>query len=345
MKSFEYYLTLFKRYLAGRGFAAGTVRVYLYAVTLFIHYAHLREKYSAADIAAKDIYDFAEHLQNEESRYGKPFSPRSIQKFLSAVVLFFRFLYRNEYILLNPAESCVFDLSRAERPREIFTRDEINAFLESIEYGDAVWLRNRALFELMYSSGLRVGETAGLNLSDIDLADRVLTVRDGKGLKDRYAPFSKVAAYFLKKYIERGRGELLKKVSYNEKAALFVTRNGRISVINIQKCFKKICETLDLSSKNLTVHSVRHSTATHLLTSGADVRYVQELLGHKDIQTTVRYTHLIMDHLKRAYRSSHPRENDYYEEIDEEYMRDVETLKDEIVRVRLLKGRKVNVLD
>jgi len=117
---------------------------------------------------------------------------------------------------------------------------------------------------------------------------------------------------------------------------LFLTVKGRMKSDAIRKVFKETVEEIGIQRDNLTPHSIRHSTATHLLEAGADVRYVQELLGHEDIQTTVKYTHLMMENLKKAYKSAHPRENQYFEEIDSGYLLQIEKLKEVIIAQRKL---------
>jgi site-specific recombinase XerD len=253
---------------------------------------------------------------------------------LSVLSAWCAFLYRNDYILTNPMEGYVGEVRVMEEPKEIFTTEEMALFLDAIDVDAPQGLRNRALFELLYSSGLRVSEAVNLNVPDIDLAGRVLIVRLGKGSKDRFVPFSDVAAIFLARYLEHGRGETVRYRTFKDEGALFLTSYGRITYVTIRNVFRDTLAAAGIEKRRRTVHSIRHSCATHLLEAGADVRYVQELLGHESIETTVRYTHLMAERLKQAYKSAHPRENEYFEEIDDEYLKRLEELTEEIVRSR-----------
>ncbi|OHD63881.1 MAG: hypothetical protein A2176_09920 [Spirochaetes bacterium RBG_13_51_14] len=347
MKSFEYYLLLFENYLKGIKYQKNTIQNSALAVTLFIEFARTRGAGSIHDFTEADIKDFIESQRAAYGRYGKPLKPGSLKRRIAGLRHFFRFLYRSEYILVNPMEDVPADIKGIESRKEIFTREEMSAFLDAIDPSTSSGhrttspngLRNRAIFELIYSSGLRISEAVNLNLADIDLAGRMLIVRQGKGGKDRFVPFSDVAALFLKKYIESERKRLERHTRPDDRNALFLSEYGRLKDITVRKAFGKILENIGTTRKNLTVHSIRHSCATHLLEAGADVRYVQELLGHESIETTVRYTHLMMENLKKAYKSAHPRENKYYEEIDEEYLRHVDKLKAEIEKRRQINTR------
>lgn len=157
-------------------------------------------------------------------------------------------------------------------------------FLDSIDISVEPGLRDRAIFELMYSSGLRISEVWKLNVSDMDFAQRILKVVEGKGSKDRFVPFSKVAGYFAKRYIDSDRRRLVKRVKADFRDAFFLTVNGRIIRKNVKKRFDKILE--------------------------------------------------MMDNLKRTYRSYHPRENMYSDEIDRKYLGEISSLKEEIVRTK-----------
>jgi site-specific recombinase XerD len=330
MKSLEYCIMLFENHLKGRGFKEDTIHSKLYAVGLFCEFILERGKDAVTGIGPEDIKNFYEYLQGVESRRNRALASSTIGKRLTDLRAFFRFLYRREYILTDPMDDLAFEIKGAGERKEIFTRDEINAFLDAIDTGKTHGMRNRAIFELMYSSGLRISELTNFDLADIDLAERILSVREGKGGKDRFVPFSETASLFLARYIEGERSKILKRLRRKDEKALFLTVEGRIKHWAIRKVFNKIIDELDIRRENLTPHSIRHSTATHLLEAGADVRYVQELLGHEDIETTVKYTHLMMENLKRAYKSAHPRENQYYEEIDGEYLENVRSLKEEI---------------
>jgi len=334
MKPFEYHAALFEKHLAGIKRSGTTLRHTRHTLLLFARFLRERDKESVHDVTEADIRDFNEHLLVKTSRYKKPYSAGSVEGMLSKLSGFFAFLYRTDHILADPMEGYIADIRGTILPKDIFTEEEMGSFLDAIEVTLTNGPRNRAIFELLYSSGLRISEAVKLNLTDIDLAARVLIVRLGKGGKDRFVPFSEVASAFLKKYIETERTEITKYATFKDEGALFLTPYGRITYVTIRNVFRDTLLCAGIEKKRRTVHSIRHSCATHLLEAGADVRYVQELLGHESIETTVRYTHLMMEHLKKAYKSAHPRENRYYEEVDDEYLRRLEKLKGEIVRGR-----------
>lgn len=335
MKTFDYLIAVYEKNLYGRGLMKGTILSKMFAASAFLEYVQNEKgKDAITDITTSDITDFVKHLQESESRRCRPYSPGTVRKRLSDIKTFFRFLYRNEYILVDPMETFMLQIKVITKKKEIFTLDEMNAFLDSIDVNTTHGMRNRAIFELMYSSGLRVNEVVNIDLHDLDLGERILTVREGKGRKDRFVPFSDTADLFLKKYIKGERNKMISRRRYREKSAFFLSVEGRIKHWTIREVFDKIILGLGMKRENLTPHSIRHSTATHLLEAGADVRYVQELLGHENIETTVKYTHLMLDNLKKAYKSAHPRENDYYEEIDDEYLQNVKKLKDDIMNDR-----------
>ncbi|MCP4132432.1 MAG: tyrosine-type recombinase/integrase [bacterium] len=332
MKNFNSLLQLFENYLKGLRYSEITIRKNKYAVKQLIDFVEERGKKNASAIKENDIKSFVEYLRDTPIGNGKPCKVSTINSKIFALNHFFRFLYRNDFIILNPMETGSYEIKKIESKKEIFTREEIGRFLDKVDINSEQGVKYRAIFELMYSSGLRVGEVVNLNIEDIDLADRILIVKEGKGKKDRIVPFSEVAVMFLKKYIEGERKKVLKNVSLTDEKALFFTYHRRIKYDTIKNKFNKILHSLEMKRENLTTHSIRHSTATHLLEAGADVRHIQELLGHEKIDTTVRYTHVVMENLKRAYRSSHPRENQFYEEIDEEYFESIAMLKNDILR-------------
>ena len=324
MKSVISYLILFLEYLTGLGYADVTIKAYRRSINSFDDYLNRVNKNDVREVRKEDVIAFIKSYEGRKTRFNRSFNAQSLYRTASHIKHFFKYLYRNEVILFNPVEDLPFKKGIMNK-KEIFRKKEINNFLD-IET-DEVY---KALFELIYSSGLRISEVINLNLSDVDLKDRMLTIREGKGSKDRYIPFNEIAEKYLEKYIQGERKRLLKKVKGEDKKALFLTSRGRIKGAGIRTRFKKLLNDVKLTGRKLTVHSMRHSTGTHLLESGADVRYVQELLGHESIETTVAYTHLMMENLKRAYKSAHPRENKYYEEVTEEYLEDLKKLEDEI---------------
>ena len=339
MRTNKEYLMIFKNHLEGAGFKENTIKAYIRSINMFIDFILKKGTGSIIDIRENDFNDFHRILTNTITIFKKPYSPATVRMTLLCIKRFYRFLYRYEYILNNPVANCPSVKKGFENKKEIFTQDQMSIFLNSISTDNSCKERDRAFFELMYSSALRVTEQLNLNLTDIDMSQRLLTIHQGKGDKDRIIPFSKAALVFLKKYIDNSRKVFAKKIKSEDKKALFLSREGRVCNQTMRLSFKKYLKQAGIKRKRLTIHSVRHSTATHLLESGAGVRYVQELLGHESIETTVKYTHLMMENLKKAYKSAHPRENRYYDEVTDDYLENLKKLKEEIKRRKLINKR------
>lgn len=284
------------------------------------------------DLGEKKLTEYIKKISKTISHFNKPLDQSTVNKYISHLEIFFKYLYENEYILVNPLEDLNLKVSVVGKVRAVFTGEEIGLFLDNIDIKDATGQRNRALFELMYSSGLRCSEIQKLELGDIDFNNRIILLKCAKGKKDRYVPFSAVSCSFLLKYVSEGRCEQKKAIDKNEiNKYVFLGSRTRLSYSVLRKIFKKYLELVDFDRKNFTPHSIRHSTATHLLENGANIRYVQELLGHKSIETTQIYARPSLESIKRVYKMYHPGENKLYEEIDKEYEKQLLKLKEKII--------------
>lgn len=220
-------------------------------------------------------------------------------------------LYRFGLMDSNPAGQLVEDLPRQESTRRPLTEEEITTFLDQFDTTAPQGLKDRAMFELIYSSGLRVSEAAGLKVAKIDF-ERLLLKVHGKGDKERIVPLSRVAADVLLIYL----GERVNNLDDWVFPGRRLVSDEHIKSTSISERFRDLLRRFDMDDPHISAHSIRHSTATHLLDHGAGVRHVQELLGHSTIESTARYTHVVTDHLKRLHRKHHPRENALFEDFD-----------------------------
>ncbi|MDR1836027.1 MAG: tyrosine recombinase [Treponema sp.] len=226
---------------------------------------------------------------------------RTAAKAVSALRSFFRFLIDERLVSDNPAVVLESPRRKARLP-EVMDKETIEALLDTIDTSSPRGCRDRCLFELIFSAGLRVSEAVGLNIRDIDLEGGIAKVR-GKGSKERIVLFGQPAAMRLKEYLEEARPRLAGKV--NKSQALFIGRNGkRLSRKGIWKNYAKSAAIAGTSSH---LHTLRHSFATALLKGGADLRTVQELLGHADLSTTQIYTHVDIGILRENHRRFLPR--------------------------------------
>jgi len=236
-------------------------------------------------------------------------SRRSSARALSAVRTFYRFLHTSESVEANPARAVATPRLEKYLPAYL-DRGQVGVLFDVAETraraGRFVDVRNLAVLELFYSTGMRLSELAGVNRQDLDLVSQQVKVR-GKGRKERIVPVGDHATLALRNY-EAKRDELLHAIgSTADRRAVFLSRTGkRIGVRAVQKAVTSFLHEID-EDAGLTVHSLRHTFATHLLDAGADLRAVQELLGHASISTTQIYTHTSVERLKQVYRKAHPR--------------------------------------
>lgn len=234
-------------------------------------------------------------------------NPATVGRKLSAMRSFFKYLLRENLIENDPASGVVGP--RIGKAIPVFlTVDEVFLLLETPGKNDRYMLRDKAIMEMLYSTGIRVAELVSRNLDDLDFDGEVLRVR-GKGNKERLVPFGRPAKEAVHGWLPERERLIVARVSRGreaEKKALFLNgRGGRLTTRSVERLVRAYGERAGIS-QTVTPHALRHSFATHLLEMGADLRSVQELLGHASLSTTQRYTHLTLDHLNEVYDKAHP---------------------------------------
>ncbi|RPI23107.1 MAG: tyrosine recombinase XerC [Acidobacteria bacterium] len=245
------------------------------------------------------IRDFLTHLTQKGN------AKASVGRKLAAIRSFFRFLYRETVVTSNPARLVTTPRLPQNTPRFLSVK-EVETILAIPDPGTDRGSRDIAILELLYGSGMRVGELVALDVADLSLAERLVKVR-GKGKKERLVPFGQKACAALNNYLQV-RGKLLRRMKTSrEPGALFLNlRGGRLTARSVERNLETYIRK---SSLLLEVHPhvFRHSFATHLLANGADLRCIQELLGHASLSTTQHYTHVSVEELMRTYREAHPK--------------------------------------
>ncbi len=232
-------------------------------------------------------------------------SRRSQARALSAVRSFFRFACRRGHLEANPAEGVRSPKQEKALPRHL-RPGEVENLVEAPDGGDALSRRDRAIMELLYATGLRVSELVGLDWRDIDVGARVLRVI-GKGGKERMVPFGRTAADALKTWLDDWDDVRAKCAADDGREPVFLNnRGGRLRPRSVRRVLDRHAREAGLS-QGVHPHMLRHTFATHLLEEGADLRSIQELLGHSSLSTTQRYTHLDIERLLSTYRQAHPR--------------------------------------
>ncbi|MDD5194362.1 MAG: site-specific tyrosine recombinase XerD [Candidatus Omnitrophica bacterium] len=292
----EAYKEAFFDYLkVEKGLSKNSLFSYAHDLKKYLDYLKEKGITHPAKITRKDITDFLFFLR-------QAIAPVSISRVLSTLKSFHKFLLREKITTGDPTDLIESPKLEKKIP-SILDFEEVNRILKSPNLKDAHGIRDRAILELMYASGLRVSEASSLKLSDINL-DVGFVKCKGKGSKERIVPLGRIAQNFLQKYIDEARPKLLhKKVSIS----LFLAQGGRmLSRQSIWKMIKKTVRDAGIK-KRVSPHTLRHSFATHLLERGADLRSVQEMLGHASITTTQIYTHINKTRLKEIHTQFHPR--------------------------------------
>lgn len=285
----------FQNFLLAQGDELATVQTYQYDLKQLAAFLEHNGK-QLPSAAVGDLRQFVHRLFDLGLR------TTSINRKISAFKTFYRFLLQSRRIEASPAEGI--ELLKARRKLPLVLRvDEVSAILESAGAGTPLGLRDRACLELLYSSGLRISELLDMKVSDLQLPENMLRII-GKGNKERIVPFGSRARRAVEEYLNVGRPAILKTRSSPQ--FILNARGRRLSRMG----FLKILRGYVIRSgvrKRVTPHTFRHSFATHLLEGGADLRVVQELLGHASISTTQIYTHVDREYLKEIHQQYHPR--------------------------------------
>lgn len=288
----------------------------------FLDYLKYQKKYSSLTIEAytRNLNEFTDYLKKEnicsfqEVEYplirgylsflhDKDLSKNSINHRISSLRSLYAFLVKQEIVNDNPM-LLVENVKVPKRNPDFLFPDEMIELLDSINTDSDLGMRNKALLELMYACGLRCSEAVGLTLNCIDFDNNILLIH-GKGNKDRYVPFHDYARQWLILYIQEARNNLTAKTSGTP--YVFVNNRGQMMTNRgIENIIDRVVQNYD-PTKKIHPHTIRHSFATHLLNAGADLRTVQELLGHENLSTTQIYTHITKEHLRNVYLKAHPR--------------------------------------
>ncbi len=291
----EVYIQEFLKYLKfEKNVSELTIKSYGEDLQSFLNFLKIEEPKikKPKDVEPTNIFSYLSFLSK------KGLNKRSIQRHLSTLRSFFKYLLKEEIIRKNPASSVPMPKFTRPLPKAL-QKDEILKLLEEKEEKGWLSKRNMAIFEILYATGLRVSEASSLKLEDIDLNQRILRVK-GKGGKERIVPFGTKAREVIREY--------LKEIPFEGQEYLFLNKNGtKISSRSIHRIVVKYAIKI-LNDKEISPHSLRHTFATHLLMEGADLRFIQELLGHSSLSTTQIYTHIDVQKLIDVYKKTHPRQ-------------------------------------
>jgi integrase/recombinase XerD len=249
------------------------------------------------DVKYKHITKYFEKQRNEE------INSSTVSRYSSSIKGFFVFMLQQGYIEKNPALNLKSTKIARSLP-SVLSFDEVDKILNTPKTNDKLGLRDKAILELLYSSGLRVSELLNLKISDLFFGDEVIRVL-GKGSKQRIVPIGSSAINWITEYLKKTR-PLLEKKAKSENLIFLNSRGSKLSRMAIWKIVNKYCQEAKIE-KEVHPHTFRHSFATHLLEGGADLRAVQEMLGHSDISTTQIYTHIDREYIKQIHKDFHPR--------------------------------------
>lgn len=296
--SFNLYLKSFIGYLSvEKNFSHYTVRSYKSDVVSFFIWCN----YMSPDKVTFDkLREYLHYIQ--KFNYKKTTVARKI----ASLRTFFKYLHMTQYLNSNPAEN----LTAPKKPKSLpkfLTDDEVMSILDNINVNTPAGLRNRAILELLWATGMRVSELSGLNFDDLNLEENEIKVF-GKGAKERIVLVSERAKKYLLQYIKTARPLIVQGSikPTTDTSPVFVNKTGfRLQTKTIRDAINSIVEKIELP-KHVTPHVFRHSFATRLIENGADLRVVQELLGHSSISNTQIYTHISTQHLKQEYFKAHP---------------------------------------
>ncbi|MEW6351987.1 MAG: tyrosine-type recombinase/integrase [Thermodesulfobacteriota bacterium] len=296
----------YRLHLKRKGFSPKSIETYIHALTHFLGFLDDVGVVRPDGLTRETIVAYQEALYTGRSALGRPLALRTQALWLMAVMGFLKYLVREGVLLLNPGEDI--ELPRfgpRNPPRSIPTEAEVEALLAAPDKETPLGLRDSAMLEVLYSTGMRVGELVRLKVYDVELTRGLVRIIGGKGGKDRTVPLGRVAVRAVKAYLEKVRPRYVRSGKTN---TLFVSFTGRrLWPTAVQRQVRIYTKRAGIE-KRVTAHSLRHACASHMLRGKASIRHIQEQLGHRQLSTTQLYTHVEIEDLKAVHSRTHPRE-------------------------------------
>jgi integrase/recombinase XerD len=307
MNSFSDFVAKYQQHLLILNYADLTIENHDFYLNRFVVWLH---ECGISEITAvtKDLVrDYQAHLYEILNRHGEPTGARTQNQALSIVKAFFRFLRENDYLASDPTRDVAYARVPKKLPRSILSGSETKKVIHAPNTRTALGYRDRTILEVLYSTGVRRKELVSLTLQDVDYHDGFVRVNNGKGSKDRVVPIGKIACRYIENYVKQVRPMLVRDPSNNH---LFLTMRGTTpSFSAIEDIVKRHTRKAKIK-KTVSPHTFRHTCATHMLRNKANIRHLQELLGHASLESTQVYAHVSITDLKEVHSKCHPREKD-----------------------------------
>lgn len=318
-------------WLEARGYAASTLHVRRVYLADFATWCEERGVLRPPDLSRVVVDLYQRRIAHAEKKDGSPLSVHTQTQKLSAVAAFCKWLARERLVLYNPAAELELPRRSVRLPRTVLTAEEAEKVLAVPDLGTPLGLRDRAILETFYSTGMRRSELARLSLADLDARRGVVIIREGKGRKDRFVPIGERALAWIAKYLDEVRPLLAKP---DDEGFLFLGSDGDgISRNYLGDMVARVITRAEIGKRG-ACHLFRHTAATLMLEGGADIRFIQQMLGHASLDTTQIYTRVSIHQLKAVHEATHPgarltrrRESDRPEEIDPDEL--IEALDEE----------------
>lgn len=299
----------FVEWLKVKGYSQRTIDDYKCYTCQFIKFMERETSVEQLqEVDGDTIYSYQNYLYHSKSNRGKRLSLESQARKLMAIKRLFDFLIEIDVALINPAAGIKLpQTSKKKLPKGVMSEKQVELLLDQVDTSTAIGFRNRTIMEVLYASAIRNSELRRLSVYDVDTEQFKLTVLNGKGSKDRVVPIGEIACNYVREYVKVIRPKLVGDNA--DQKLMFVSKHGneitRANLIWMVNKYAKKCNDIP---KGVGPHSFRHSCATHMLRHGADIRYVQKMLGHASVATTQIYTNVDESDLKAVHRRCHPRE-------------------------------------
>ena len=301
-------VALFMADLRRRNYRQATLDFTAWRLHAFLKYCTRVGLANVGDVDRQTLQLFKEYLFQYRTGSGAPLNRRSQHQWLARVKALFAFLLREDYIINDPTARLSMPRLEKRISRNLFSRNEMEDFLNAIDTRSVYGFMDRTIFELLYATGLRVNELYGLQVSDFNLDEGLIRVNDGKGGKDRVCPLTEISRRYLGVYVARVRPAVLRPGVESE--WLFPTVQGARRNDHAVFLSDRVMRYRRLAGieRAVTAHGIRRSFATHLLNEGVDVRYIQQLMGHKTVDSTIQYLNVTTEDLRQVLMKHHPRE-------------------------------------